>query len=131
MEFRRPPGYGGAFGCKPDHRERNRQRCVPAERIVQRLVSFSRSVNPASRSSPSNRSGRRFYTEDNRASIKCQVSGVGLVPPVLKRSVIDEVIAVSDADAFACARRLPREEGVLVGVSAGAAIHAARTTPSA
>ncbi len=50
--------------------------------------------------------------------------GVGFVPPVLNRSVIDEVIAVSDAQAFACARRLAREEGVLAGVSAGAAVHA-------
>jgi cysteine synthase len=51
--------------------------------------------------------------------------GVGFVPPVLNRQLIDEVIAVSDADAFACARRLAREEGVLAGVSSGAAIHAA------
>lgn len=50
--------------------------------------------------------------------------GVGFVPPVLNRDLIDEVIAVSDADAFMCARRLAREEGVLAGVSAGAALHA-------
>jgi cysteine synthase A len=51
--------------------------------------------------------------------------GVGFVPPVLNRRLIDEVIAVSDADAFACARRLARLEGVLAGVSSGAALHAA------
>jgi cysteine synthase A len=50
--------------------------------------------------------------------------GVGFVPPILNRQLLDEVIAVSDADAFACARRLAREEGVLAGVSAGAALHA-------
>jgi cysteine synthase len=50
--------------------------------------------------------------------------GVGFVPAVLNRKLIDEVIAVSDADAFACARRLAREEGVLAGVSSGAALHA-------
>ena len=50
--------------------------------------------------------------------------GVGFVPSVLNRTLIDEVIAVSDSDAFACARRLAREEGVLAGVSAGAALHA-------
>jgi cysteine synthase len=50
--------------------------------------------------------------------------GVGFVPPVLNRKLIDEVIAVSDTDAFTCARRLAREEGVLAGVSAGAALHA-------
>jgi cysteine synthase A len=50
--------------------------------------------------------------------------GVGFVPRVLNRKVLDEVIAVSDADAFARARRLARDEGILAGVSAGAALHA-------
>ena len=53
--------------------------------------------------------------------------GVGFVPQVLNRSIIDEVIAVSDEEAFACARRLAREEGILAGVSSGAALHAALT----
>ena len=51
--------------------------------------------------------------------------GVGFIPKVLNRTVIDEVIAVNDDDAFACARRLAREEGILAGVSSGAALHAA------
>jgi cysteine synthase A len=51
--------------------------------------------------------------------------GVGFVPKVLNRQLLDEVIAVSDGDAFARARRLAREEGVLAGVSSGAALHAA------
>jgi cysteine synthase len=51
--------------------------------------------------------------------------GVGFIPEVLNRSILDEVIAVSDEDAFTCARRLAREEGVLAGVSSGAALHAA------
>jgi cysteine synthase A len=51
--------------------------------------------------------------------------GVGFVPEVLNRAVVDEVIAVSDAQAFACARRLGRTEGILAGASSGAALHAA------
>jgi len=51
--------------------------------------------------------------------------GVGFVPDVLDRSLIDEVIAVSDDDAFDRARLLAREEGILAGVSSGAALHAA------
>ncbi len=51
--------------------------------------------------------------------------GAGFVPPVLNRKVIDEVIAVSEDDAFACARRLAREEGILCGISSGAALAAA------
>lgn len=53
--------------------------------------------------------------------------GVGFVPAVLNRAVLDEVIAVTDEDAFRCARRLAREEGIIAGASSGAALHAALT----
>jgi cysteine synthase len=56
--------------------------------------------------------------------------GVGFVPEVLNRSILDEVIAVTDEEAFACARRLGREEGILAGVSSGAALHAALAVAS-
>jgi cysteine synthase len=51
--------------------------------------------------------------------------GAGFVPPILDRSVIDEIIAVSNEDAFANARRLAREEGIPAGISSGAALAAA------
>jgi cysteine synthase A len=51
--------------------------------------------------------------------------GVGFVPAVLNRAILDEVIAVTDEDAFECTRRLAREEGILAGVSSGAALSAA------
>lgn len=51
--------------------------------------------------------------------------GVGFIPEVLNRAIIDEVIVVTDDDAFNGTRRLAREEGVLAGISSGAAIHAA------
>jgi cysteine synthase A len=51
--------------------------------------------------------------------------GASFVPGVLNRSVIDRVVQVRDEDATAWARRLSREEGLLVGVSAGAAVWAA------
>jgi cysteine synthase A len=51
--------------------------------------------------------------------------GAGFVPPLLDRAVIDEVIAVTDEDAFAHARRLAREEGILAGISSGATLAAA------
>jgi cysteine synthase A len=56
--------------------------------------------------------------------------GVGFIPEVLNRSILDEVIAVTDEEAFGCARRLAREEGILAGVSSGAALHAALAVAS-
>jgi len=56
--------------------------------------------------------------------------GVGFIPEVLNRSILDEVIAVTDEDAFGCARRLAREEGIMAGVSSGAALHAALAVAS-
>jgi cysteine synthase A len=58
---------------------------------------------------------------------KIQGIGAGFVPEVLDRSVIDEVIPVSDDDALDMAELCARREGLLVGFSAGAAIHAALT----
>ncbi len=46
--------------------------------------------------------------------------GAGFVPPILNREVIDEVRVITDDDAYEMARRLAREEGLLVGISAGA-----------
>jgi len=51
--------------------------------------------------------------------------GASFVPGVLNRAVLDEVILVRDEDATATARRLAREEGLLVGISAGANVWAA------
>ncbi len=56
---------------------------------------------------------------------KIQGIGAGFVPAVLDRTVIDEVISVSDEDALETARLVAREEGVLAGISAGANIKAA------
>jgi len=56
---------------------------------------------------------------------KIQGIGAGFIPDILNRELIDEIIRVSDGDAGETARRLAREEGVLAGVSAGAALWAA------
>ncbi|HTI35121.1 MAG TPA: cysteine synthase A [Miltoncostaea sp.] len=56
---------------------------------------------------------------------KIQGIGAGFVPGVLNTSIYDEVLTVDADDAFAMARRLAREEGILVGISAGANVHAA------
>jgi cysteine synthase len=56
---------------------------------------------------------------------KIQGIGANFVPDVLRRDILDEIIPVSDQDAFATARRMAREEGILVGISSGAAVYAA------
>jgi cysteine synthase A len=60
-----------------------------------------------------------------QGSHKIQGIGAGFVPAILDTGLIDEVITVTNNDAFAMARRMPRMEGILVGISSGAAIHAA------
>lgn len=55
---------------------------------------------------------------------KIQGIGAGFVPQVLKKDLIDEIITVKNEDAFATARRLAKEEGILAGISSGAAVWA-------
>ena len=56
---------------------------------------------------------------------KIQGIGAGFVPPVLDRSLVDEIVPVDDEDALEAARLLARREGVLAGISCGAAAHVA------
>jgi cysteine synthase len=56
---------------------------------------------------------------------KIQGIGAGFVPPVLDRDLLDEIIAVDDEDAIETARMVARREGVLGGISCGAALHGA------
>src|ERR1700730_714218 len=51
--------------------------------------------------------------------------GIGFIPEVLNRSILDEVSPVTGDEAFSMARRLAKEEAILAGVSSGAALHAA------
>ena len=56
---------------------------------------------------------------------KIQGIGAGFVPDVLDTRIYDEILPISNEDAFAAGRLVGRKEGVLVGISSGAALHAA------
>jgi cysteine synthase A len=61
---------------------------------------------------------------------KIQGIGAGFVPTVLNTAIFDEVITVENEDAFAAAKELASTEGLIVGISSGAAIHAASVIAS-
>ncbi|ACL16557.1 cysteine synthase A [Methanosphaerula palustris] len=56
---------------------------------------------------------------------KIQGIGAGFIPDVLRMDLLDEIVPVSNEDAYEIARRLAREEGILAGISSGAALYAA------
>ena len=66
-----------------------------------------------------------LLTEGRSGPHGIQGIGANFVPEILDRTVIDEILPVTVEDAYAAGRRLGREEGVLCGISSGAALHAA------
>lgn len=69
--------------------------------------------------------GSPVLSEGRAGAHKIQGIGAGFVPEVLNTAVYDEIIRVKDEDAFAAARLLAETEGILTGISSGAALHAA------
>lgn len=64
-------------------------------------------------------------SEGKSGSHGIQGIGAGFVPNILDTGILDEVMTVADEDAIRCARELGKREGLLVGISSGAALHAA------
>ena len=86
---------------------------------------YLKSKNPAVRVVAVEPAGSAVLSTGVAGSHKIQGIGAGFVPDVLDTSIYDEIIPVKDEDAFAVGRQIGRREGVLVGISSGAAVWAA------
>lgn len=86
---------------------------------------YLKSRNPAVRIVAVEPADSPVLSAGRAGSHKIQGIGAGFVPAVLNTKVYDEVITVSNEDAFAAGRLIGRSEGILVGISAGAAVWAA------
>ena len=69
--------------------------------------------------------GSPLLSEGEAGSHKIQGIGANFVPENFNRTVVDEIVTVTDEDAFEAGRQIARREGLLVGISSGAALHAA------
>ena len=86
---------------------------------------YLKEKNPAAKVIAVEPASSPVLSQGHGGSHKIQGIGAGFVPDTLDRSVYDEVIAVENDDAFITGKRVGREEGVLVGISSGAALWAA------
>lgn len=86
---------------------------------------YLRAGNPALRVVAVEPSGSPVLSGGRPGAHRIQGIGAGFVPPVLNRDLLDEVIAVGDEEAIATAWRCARREGLLAGISCGAALCAA------
>ena len=86
---------------------------------------YLKEQNPAVKVVAVEPAGSPVLSKGTSGAHKIQGIGAGFVPEVLNTAVYDEVIAVENEDAFAAGRLVGRKEGVLVGISSGAAVWAA------
>jgi len=86
---------------------------------------YLKSRNPAVKVVAVEPAGSPVLSRGTPGAHKIQGIGAGFVPQVLNTAVYDEIITVENEDAFAAGRLVGHKEGVLVGISSGAAVHAA------
>ena len=86
---------------------------------------YLKEQNPAVKVVAVEPAGSPVLSKGTAGSHKIQGIGAGFVPEVLNTAVYDEIIAVENEDAFATGKKVGRAEGVLVGISSGAAVWAA------
>ena len=86
---------------------------------------YLKSLKPETRIVAMEPAGSPVLSEGKSGPHKIQGIGAGFVPEVLNTSIYDEIITIENNDAFAGAKLIAKEEGVLVGISSGAALQAA------
>ena len=86
---------------------------------------YLKEQNPAVKVVAVEPAGSPVLSKGTAGAHKIQGIGAGFVPEVLNTAVYDEIIAVENEDAFAAGKKVGRAEGVLVGISSGAAVWAA------
>ena len=92
---------------------------------VSGIGSYLKSKNPNIQIVAVEPASSPLLTEGRAGPHKIQGIGANFIPSILNREVIDEVMPITNEDAYEMARKVGRQEGILVGISAGAAIHAA------
>lgn len=86
---------------------------------------YLKEQNPAIRVVAVEPQGSPVLSEGRSGAHNIQGIGAGFIPEVLDTQIYDEVLPVADEDAFAAGRLIGRKEGILVGISSGAAVYAA------
>jgi len=89
------------------------------------IAEYIKPLKPTFRAIAVEPSNSPVLSGGQKGAHKIQGIGAGFVPTVLKLNLVDEIITVRDDDAIEMARQLARKEGLLVGISAGAATYAA------
>ena len=87
---------------------------------------YLKEKNPAIRAVAVEPAGSAVLSGKNAGAHGLQGIGAGFVPEILDTSLIDEVIAVTEEEAYSAGREVARTDGVFTGISAGAALYAAR-----
>ena len=100
--------------------------CVGTGGTISGTSRFLREQNPDIKVVAVEPSASPYLTEGRSGTHKIQGIGAGFLPDTLDRSLIDEIVTVTDEEAYEGAREVTKTEGLLVGISSGAAIIAAR-----